>query len=399
MKSQKLTLNQKLLSLFTFFLLFTICLQVNAQKRCNSNEFMEAQLKKHPELQAARIAMEAQANEAIPNKNSSNKKSRDLVTIPTIFHVLYNNSTENISKQQVLSQLTVLNNDFRRQNSDATSMWSGIADDTDIEFCLASIDPSGNFTDGINYISTFVPEFDPDAFFMFKANTGGVDIWSGYLNIIICNLGIFTNGVSGFAPFPGYNSNYDAVVLDYRVTGTVGSNLILNYDKGRTATHEVAHWLNLKHLWGDNENGGSCSQDDGVSDTRASKYPYTGCPTSGNSCGSNDMYNNFMEYVYDGCMNMFTSGQADRMHAAINVYRSSLRNHLKCADCLPSINVNKTISSATTIQSNNTITANNDVTGGCVEYRASNRIKLNSGFRVSSNSTGCRFSAHIQDCN
>ena len=130
---------------------------------------------------------------------------------------------------------------------------------------------------------------------------------SSYLNIWVCNLG---SGLLGYAQFPGGNPATDGVVCDYAYFGTIGT-ATFPFDEGRTCTHEVGHYLNLRHIWGD----GGCSVDDFVSDTPTSDGPNYGCALGHVSCGSTDMVQNYMDYSDDGCMNLYTAGQAARMNA------------------------------------------------------------------------------------
>ena len=153
------------------------------------------------------------------------------------------------------------------------------------------------------------------------------------LNIWVCELG---SGLLGFATPPGANANRDGVVVGYEYFGTIGT-ATSPFNKGRTATHEVGHWLNLDHMWGGGFGG--CSDDDGISDTPTSDSPYYGCPGfPQTSCGSSDMHMNYMDYVNDACMNLFTDGQANVMQATLNTVRSSIKSSLGCGNC-PAINL------------------------------------------------------------
>jgi len=249
-----------------------------------------------------------------------------VVTIPVVFHVVYRTATENISAEQVQSQLDVLNADFRRLNADADGVWPQAAD-TEIEFCLASFDPEGNPTDGILRVPTSVNGFGTnDA--VKSASSGGSDAWpyTEYLNFWVCNIG---GGILGYAQFPGTGSGAtDGVVCGYQYTGTTGT-ATSPFDLGRTATHEVGHWLNLRHIWGD----GGCSQDDFVGDTPASGGANYGCDLGSVDCSSTDMVQNYMDYSDDACMNLFTQGQTDRMLAlfASGGFRESLLTSDGCA--------------------------------------------------------------------
>lgn len=366
----------------------------NGQKRCNANQLMQLQLDEHPDILANKVAFDHLVSEQQKQQQKTRKTKQALVTIPVVFHVLYNKAEENIGFAQLQSQIDVLNEDYRRQNGNATNTWAQ-ATDAQIEFCLANIDLNGNYFEGVTRKFTNKSAFNPHTFDVFSSTTGGKEIWPEYLNIYICNLDVFTEGVLGTAPFPGYYAAYDGVVLDYRVAGRQSNNLLTNYDLGRTATHEVGHWLDLEHPWGPGD--GSCNTDDNISDTPNSTKPYNACET-GTSCGTVDMVENFMDYHFDGCMNLFTQGQANRMIASINVYRPYLVNHTKCSTCLSSVNVNLNFQSEVeTIISNDVITAQNDIySNSNISYFAKNRITLNNGFSIDQSS---EFRAYLAgDC-
>ena len=248
-----------------------------------------------------------------------------VITIPVVFHVLYANSTENIADSEILEQLQTLNDDFRRLNSDADGIWPQAAD-TEIEFCLASFDPGGAPTNGILRVPTTVSSFGSDDAMKFSAQ-GGSDAWpaSDYLNFWVCNLG---GGLLGYAQFPGGAAATDGVVCGYPFVGNNGPGAGI-YNLGRTGTHEVGHWLDLRHIWGD----GLCGADDGVSDTPESDAANFNCAIGHESCGSVDMVQNYMDYSQDACMNLFTSGQAVRMQALFQPggARASLLNSEGCA--------------------------------------------------------------------
>ncbi len=229
-----------------------------------------------------------------------------------------------MSDAQILSQIQVLNEDFRRTNSDANSIWSQAAD-SEIEFCMASSDPNGNPTNGITRTSTSTSAFGTNDQMKFNSS-GGKDAWpaSSYLNIWVCDI---SGGILGYAQFPGGSASTDGVVIDYQYFGTIGT-ASAPFDLGRTATHEVGHWLNLRHIWGD----GACGVDDFVSDTPTSDAPNYGCAIGHVSCSSTDMVQNYMDYSDDACMNLMTVGQKNRMRALFESggYRASLLASQAC---------------------------------------------------------------------
>ena len=224
------------------------------------------------------------------------------ITIPVYVHVIYNTSQQNISSSQINSQIAVLNNDFRKSNSDANqvpSEFAGVAADSEVEFVLAGVTRKSSSTTswGTN-----------DA--MKHASNGGVDVITPetHLNIWVCNIG---GGILGYAQFPGGGASTDGVVISPQYFGSQGY-VSAPFDKGRTATHEVGHYLNLRHIWGD----GRCKRDDFVSDTPSSDGPNYGCPSYPTvNCRTNDMTMNYMDYTDDACMYMFSEGQKVRMRA------------------------------------------------------------------------------------
>ncbi len=297
---------KRILPAFLLMLLTGMIQHGSAQERtCGSMEYLEHQISENPLRLNALQAIEDHTNAILSGAARSGVTG--VVTIPVVVHVVYNNTAENISDAQILSQITVLNKDFRRTNSDANGTWPQAAD-SEIEFCLATVDPNGNPTTGITRTSTSTTAFAANDN-MKRNSTGGKDAWpaGSYLNLWICDL---SGGLLGYAQFPGGAAATDGVVIDYQYIGTIGT-ATAPFNLGRTATHEVGHWLNLRHIWGD----GGCSVDDFVSDTPASDGPNYGCAPSTVSCGTVDMVQNYMDYSDDGCMNLYTAGQKARMRA------------------------------------------------------------------------------------
>lgn len=285
------------------------------QRVCGTTDYMQAQFAADPAYAERLQEIEEFTQEWIANNPGG---ERAVVTIPVVVHVVYNTTSENISDSRILSQIDVLNEDFRRLNADASetpSYWTSIAADCEIEFCLATKDPSGASTTGITRTSTTKTSFSTTANDM-KFSTYGHAIWdrSKYLNIWVCDI---SGGILGYAQFPGGSASTDGVVIDYVYMGVGGSGSS-PYDLGRTATHEVGHWLNCYHIWGDD--GTSCSGSDSVSDTPNQADENYGCPSAGSrvSCSNGpngDMFQNYMDYTDDACMNLFTAGQKSRMQA------------------------------------------------------------------------------------
>ena len=318
----------------------------NAQQRnCGTMQHLDEIRQRDPGVDIRMDVENLDIKHWISNNTSSSKSMPNLITIPVVVHVIYKNSSQNISDAQIFSQIDILNEDFRMNNSDASSVPSafvGLAADCEIEFCLAVRDPNGNVTTGITRTYTTNSSFSGYTSMKYSS-TGGQDAWntSDYLNIWVCNL---ASGLLGFATFPGGNSSTDGVVCDYAYFGNTGT-ATSPYDLGRTATHEVGHWLNLYHIWGDSYCG-----NDYVSDTPKHEESNYGCPSypHASSCSgtgsSGEMFMNYMDYTNDACMFMFSTGQKNRMRATLNGSRSSLLSSLGCQVVYPPI----TLSSTTT---------------------------------------------------
>ena len=300
--------------------LFTTSL--NAQRNCGATEYLEMQMEQDPKRAIKMEQIERHTRDFL--RNSNERAVNGVITIPVVVHVIYNNSTENISDAQIQSQMDVINADFRRTNSDADNVWSQAAD-SEIEFCLATIDPSGNPTNGITRTATSVSAFSTNDNMKFNSS-GGKDAWprDQYLNMWVCDI---SGGILGYAQFPGGAAATDGVVMDYQYFGTIGT-ATAPFDLGRTTTHEIGHWLNLRHIWGD----GPCGADDFVSDTPTSDNPNYGCAIGHVSCSSTDMVQNYMDYSDDACMNLYTQGQKTRMRALFDTggFRESLLSSNGC---------------------------------------------------------------------
>ncbi|CAM4041396.1 zinc metalloprotease [Gillisia hiemivivida] len=219
-----------------------------------------------------------------------------IVTIPVVVTVVYSNSQENISEAQINSQIAVLNADFRAQNSDASntpSEFASVVADSEVQFTLAGVRRYSNATTQWGTNDAVKGQYPPET----PATT---------LNIWVCNIG---GGILGYAQFPGGPAATDGVVVGPNYFGNTGY-VSAPFDKGRTVTHEVGHYLNLRHIWGD----GRCQQDDFVADTPSSDGPNYGCPSyPTTNCRSTDMTMNYMDYTNDNCMYMFSSGQKSRL--------------------------------------------------------------------------------------
>jgi hypothetical protein len=302
----------------------------HAQRNCGTMEYLEQEIANDPD----RILRLEAIDEHTRSFEEAPFGQRSVVTIPVVFHVVWRTAAENISDAQVNAQLKQLNDDFARLNADASqtpALFAALGANTQVQFCLAQRDPSGNPTTGIVRRQTTVTSFSSNNAVKYTAN-GGSNAWpsTSYLNIWSCNLG---SGLLGYAQFPGGAAATDGVVVLFSSIGSLNTpGTATNYNLGRTATHEVGHWLNLRHIWGD----ATCGSDL-VNDTPVHNTSNGGCPTyphySTCSGAPVEMTMNYMDYTYDGCMNLFTQGQSTRMQAlfATGGARVSLLSSLGCA--------------------------------------------------------------------
>ncbi len=329
----------KKLLLFTIFisaLLITVLLFENGEtssinsnsftqntelkRTCGTMDYLEMQYKMDPAYKLRFAEMEKIAEKYI-KEHSEKDGDNTVITIPVVVHVVWNTAIQNISDDQIFSQIDVLNKDFRRLNTDTINTpapWKSIGADCQIEFKMARRDPFGNPTLGITRTQTSITEFGQNTALKFTSQ-GGHDAWDRdkYLNLWVANLG---SQLLGYATFPGGNPALDGVAIGFNYFGTVGI-LQPPYNKGRTATHEIGHWLWLYHIWGDDN--GSCSGTDLVGDTPNEASEFYGCPSypTTDACSPSNpgvMFMNYMDYTDDACMNLFTMGQLGRINAALN---------------------------------------------------------------------------------
>ena len=306
---------KKVISLLCFVLIIT---SVKAQNSCSHQEQTETLHRETPELQSQRD-LRSNFLEKFTKEYSNNihsKSSQDLV-IPIVYHVVHDNGEENISDAQIHESIVQINEDFTAVNAglaDVHENFTSLIADVGISFRLADLDPNGEPTTGINRIQSELTyngsqlalkemiQWDPTM----------------YLNVWVVNSSDGGNG-SAFAYYPasveGNSSVYDGVVSSYWAVGRTETAVWTHY---KILTHEIGHWANLKHTWGDDSNNqaaAGCSFDDGVEDT-PNTIGNTGCDLEAISCGSQDNTQNYMDY--GNCTNMFTTGQKTRMLAALN---------------------------------------------------------------------------------
>ncbi|MEQ9375494.1 MAG: M43 family zinc metalloprotease [Imperialibacter sp.] len=291
-----------------------------------------------------------QKTREIELQQASGRGFAEIITLPVVVHIVHNGEQvgqgRNISAAQVASQLEVLNEDFRRATGTNGFNDNPVGADIEIEFCLASLGPNGAelAEAGIHrYNGNKAAWTRTDIEGFLKPNT----IWNpnDYVNIWTVDFEGESELLLGYAQFPsdseltglptsGGSASTDGVVVRYSSFGSSekGTFSVMSppYNKGRTLTHEVGHWLGLRHIWGD----GPCGSDDFVTDTPEAAEPTRGCPAGKTSCGSVDMVQNYMDYSDDACMNIFTKGQKTRILAVMELSprRKSLINSQVCGE-------------------------------------------------------------------
>jgi hypothetical protein len=362
----------------------------NGLIRCATTEYEEYLQGKNPK-RMSNTQFEAWLTPLVAKYKVAQANSKTaattVITIPVVVHVVHSGQAigiaPNTTDAQIESQITVLNQDFRRMLGTPGYNTNPVGADVQIEFVLAKQDPNGNPTNGIDRVNFSQPSWsESEIETILKPNT----IWDPNLYLNMWSLKFTDNTLLGYAQFPDNNfapsdpnylpgldpnggpANTDGVVSSYDVFGSsdFGSSFLLvkKYDKGRTMTHEVGHWLGLKHIWGD---GGS--RDSGTKDCNASDYcddtPQAGwenydCLTTYDSCptnSGNDMTENYMDYTNDQCMNIFTQNQKDRITVIMNnaARRSSLKTSTK-GTAIPLVAIDSEVKIAT---------FNNNIDYGC----------------------------------
>jgi pregnancy-associated plasma protein-A/type IX secretion system substrate protein len=332
-------------TIFLLIFLFWSSFQVNAQRKCATVEYMQ-QLKNVESNDIFEDWMK-EKQQATPSDGleAFGAGSKTIYQIPVVVHIIHNGegvgSGSNISETQILSQLDVLNEDFRKLNADSINIpaeFKSLYSDIGFEFILAKRDPDNQSTNGITRSQGSNTSWSISQDQELKSH----DFWPSedYLNIWVAPL---AGGWLGWAQYPEtnlleglsppYNNTTDGVVINYNTFGSIdkdpNANLQSRFNLGRTSTHEIGHFFGLRHIWGD----GGCSVDDYVADTPTAESEYFNCPNLGASsttCGSQDMFMNFMDYVDDVCMNLYSDGQKDRMLIVIenSPRRVSLTNSL-----------------------------------------------------------------------
>ena len=307
------------------FILFLFTFSVMGQNEpfpCATDQVNSALFHEHPELQPGIINATQELEQFTQHyiQQTHQEKSGNPYIIPVVFHVIHDYGEGNISSSQIHDAVRQVNLQYRKNNLDTTDIindFKSLASDTEIEIRLAQLDPDGNCTSGIT--RTYSP----------LTNIGDHQVkdlihWppDKYLNVYVCNNAA---GLAGHSLMPGTADTipeWDGIVMQHSYLGSIGTS---NHFRRTVLSHEIGHFLNLQHIWGGNNvptfyylpvaSSGNCTYDDGVADTPLT-IGWQTCNLSGTSCGSLDMVQNYMDYSY--CSLLFTEGQKQRMHAALN---------------------------------------------------------------------------------
>lgn len=312
-----------------------------AQRNCGTMQKMEEYLAKNPEKRE--YVEELTRYMATPLPSNRLSKIASVVTIPIVVHVLYKNATQNISDDQIKSQIEVLNKDFRKLNSNFSTAvpayFQNFASDMELVFCLATKDANGNATDGI------VRKSVASSFNLYNdySTTSGDIAWdpTKYLNIWVGDFLETDYLGSATLPYDNAGKSDDGVVISYKYFGTMGTAQS-PFDLGRTTTHEIGHYFGLYHIWGKSQTSsdvcGSSTNTDECNDTPQTRQAYLGkpqYPNNLNMCTATThgaMFMNYMDYVDDDTMAMFTNDQKTIVRNVLNNLRAGLVNSNACAE-------------------------------------------------------------------
>lgn len=306
------------------------CFHLRAQVPCLFDEVKEERLWNNPFIKAQRKIWEQHSAVS----SGTDLLLRSKIIIPVVVHVVYFNDEQNIPDTRIYSQIERLNQDFSGSNEDLNNVpnvFKHLVAKTGIEFCLANEDPDGNFSNGILRVPTSINRIGTAIGTggrrnIFYEELEGSEIWDSerYLNIYVCDMG----EIAGFASAPFTSiPQEDGVLINSKYFGV---NNDPEFGMGRVCTHEVGHFFDLNHIWG---SALDCEDDDGIADTPRQMGPYFGCPSHPRtSCGSEDLFMNYMDYVNDSCMFMFTAGQKLKMLSALSGPRFKLLHSTICND-------------------------------------------------------------------
>lgn len=321
--------------------------------RCASTEYDQYLREQNPKTESIAL-FEKWMDKKIKEQKSLQEvasQSGGIIYIPVVVHVIHNGDAyginENITDEQVQSQITVMNQDYRKLTGTPGYNTNAVGADTQVEFVLAKVDPNGNPTNGINRVNLCQASWSTAAI---NSTVKPTTIWDPMQYMNMWSINFTDTSLLGYAQFPesslggmattAQNPNTDGVVANYTTFGSsdlASGSFAPPYDKGRTMTHEVGHFLGLRHIWGDNSTcpaTNTANDKDFVADTPAANAANFGCPTGTNTCTGNpgnDMIENYMDYTDDTCMSVFTTGQKARITNVLNnsPRRSTLKTSIK----------------------------------------------------------------------
>lgn len=317
--------------------LLLVSQDILGQRHCGTVQYQEILLRKNI-IRQDKNQFENWLKKKIDQRKASpaNGRTKEIITIPVVVHIVHNGESigvgRNIPDAQIQSQIDVLNEDFRRLNADASntpSVFQPVAADIEIQFAMAQRDPEGLPTNGIVRVNGNREEWLLTDNYDLKTLSN----WptEDYLNMWVTAIG---GDLLGYAQFPvsdelggleiaSSSALTDGIVMDFRAFGSIDkyppANLSSQYNLGRTTTHEVGHYLGLRHTWGD----GGCNVDDFCNDTPNSSQRHLGLGSpctfpNTSSCGSDDMFQNYMAFTDDVCMNLFTEDQKTRIRTVLD---------------------------------------------------------------------------------
>ncbi|MBL0308234.1 MAG: zinc metalloprotease [Bacteroidetes bacterium] len=318
----------------------SVALQAQEKSWCGSMDVVQEQLRDNPEMQQ-RYHDFIEGLKQEPTHPSS-RAANEVIFIPVVFHIIHNGDAvgtgENITESQVYSQIDILNQAYNNMDAAAGTVpdvFKPLVANVNVQFCLAKFDPSGNPTTGIIRHEMSRESWDSSSTIdkVLKPAT----IWdrNRYLNIWTVRMGgsLTDQGILAYSSFPGVTqSDRDGVVCRFNLIGASSPTGLTGHNKGKSMVHEVGHWLGLLHIWGDDD--GKCANDpnggsDYISDTPDQADLNFGCPVfphvTCNNGPNGDMFMNYMDYVNDECMAMFTPKQAERMIGVLNSQRSIIK--------------------------------------------------------------------------
>ncbi|HEY4147398.1 MAG TPA: M43 family zinc metalloprotease [Chitinophagaceae bacterium] len=317
--------------LLTFAFIHSYAQEIPAD-HCGTEKLLQKRFQQHPALKTRFETREKQfkqiVSERLQKVSTGTEKAAIFLTVPVVFHIVLSNPSL-VTDAQIKAQLDTLNKDYAGTNGDTLNIpawFKPLFGKANIQFALALQTPDGEPTTGIERNTTSHGPFDVFTTDVKHAATGGVDAWNtdNYLNVWICEL---SSGYLGLATFPDDNDSANqGAMIEYR---SIPGGSFTNYNGGKTLSHEIGHYFNLYHVWGDDN--GACTGTDYVDDTPNQANYTSGCPGTDtvviDACSlvaPGILYQDYMDYSYDNCLVMFTQDQVARMQAAALTYRSAL---------------------------------------------------------------------------